>query len=163
YLLVTLFFKIGVIAFAVYVSLTAFDLFTSPKLIWFDNYVKAFTDQNFLQSLLNVLWYVLIVVPVQTAIALALATLLNIKLRGAQVFRGVYYAPAVTSSVVITMIFWWLYLKTGFMNYFLDKLWFALGGSWDRVEWLNDPSGLFALILQPFGVKIPSAMWYLQG
>ena len=43
-------------------------------------------------------------VPLQTALALALATLINVKVRGSQIFRTIFYAPSVTSSVVITMI-----------------------------------------------------------
>jgi len=163
YFLVTLFFKIGVIAFAIYVSLTAFDLFTKPQWVGLDNYVKTLTSEQFIRSLYNVFWYVLLVVPIQTAIAIALATLLNSKLTGTQFFRTIFYAPAVTSSVVIAMIFWWLYLKTGYMNFFLTKLWALFGGEWTRVEWLNAPQGLIALILQPFGIKIPNKLWYLQG
>jgi multiple sugar transport system permease protein len=163
YLLVTLFFKIGVIAFAVYISLTSFDLFTTPQWLGLENYANALTDEKFLRSLLNVVWYVLIVVPVQTAVALVLASLLNLKLSGSQFFRTIFYSPAVTSSVVISMIFWWLYLKSGFINLLFTNVWTLFGGTWAQIDWLNNSNGLFALILQPIGVKIPSALWYLQG
>ena len=164
YLLVTIVFTVGVVLFAFYISFTSFDLYTAPKWLGLANYVKAFTPSGqFVHSLVNVLWYVIIVVPLQTALALALATLINVKVRGSQIFRTVFYAPSVTSSVVITMIFWWMFLKTGYANYALTKLWSAVGLTWLPLEWYNDPRGLFQLIFRAFGGDIPSRLSYLRG
>jgi multiple sugar transport system permease protein len=163
YLLITLVFKVGVILFAIYVSFTAFDLFTTPEWVGFENYVRAFNSDNFKRALVNVAWYVLIVVPIQTAIAIGLASLLNARVRGTTFFRTIFYAPSVTSPVVITMIFWWLYLKTGYMNFFLTKLWGLFGGTWAQVEWLNHPVGLFQLIARALGGEIPASLWPLHG
>jgi hypothetical protein len=69
-----------------------------------------------------VFWYVIIVVPLQTAIAIMLAVLLNTPTRAQQFFRTVFYAPSVTSAVVISAIFLWLYLRTGYFNIFCPKL-----------------------------------------
>ncbi len=164
YLLVTLVFTIGVILFALYISFTSFDLFTAPQWVGLQNYIQALNPSgDFIRSLVNVLWYVLIVVPTQTALALVLASLINVKVRGSQYFRTIFYAPSVTSSVVITMIFWWLYLKTGYLNYFLTQVWAAFGAQWQTVEWLNNPRGLIQLIVGLFGVNIPSSLWFLRG
>src|SRR5215207_1361834 len=164
YLLVTLIFTLGVIIFAIYISFTKFDLYTPPQWVGLENYVKALELKGkFIRSLVNVIWYVILVVPLQTALALALASLINAKVSGSQVFRTLFYAPSVASSVVITMIFWWLYLKTGYVNYFLTQLWAGFGAEWTAVEWLNNPRGLFQLIAQAFGGDIPSAFWYLRG
>lgn len=164
YLLVTLIFTLGVVLFAVYISFTNFDLYTAPQWAGLDNYIKALSlSGKFVHSLVNVLWYVIIVVPIQTALALALAMLINVKVRGSQFFRTVFYAPSVTSSVVMSMIFWWLYLKTGYLNFGLTQLWGVFGAEWQTVEWLNNPSGLFQLVAEAFGGRIPSALWYLRG
>ncbi len=164
YLLVTLVFTIGVLGFAVYVSFTHFNLFTwPPEWAGLDNYVKAISDKKFIISLVNSLWYVVIVVPAQTSIALILAVLVNSKVRGSQFFRSIFYAPSVTSSVVISMIFWWLYLKTGYINFFFTKIWASFGAQWTTIEFLNDPRGLIQLIVGIFGVKISSDLWYLRG
>ena len=112
---------------------------------------------------MNVSWYVLIVVPTQTALAILLAVLLNAPMRGQRFFRTVFYGPSVTSSVVISMIFWWLYLKTGFLNLFLTKALGLVGVSFKTINWLNDPRGLFQLIAQLFGGNIASKYWYLRG
>ncbi|HEY62568.1 MAG TPA: sugar ABC transporter permease [Anaerolineae bacterium] len=165
YLLVTSIFTIGIILFAFYTSFTKFNLFTwPPTWVGLENYAKALTLKGkFVHSLVNVLWYVVIVVPSQTVLALLLAMMVNVKVRGSQFFRTVFYAPSVTSSVVITMIFWWLYLKTGYLNYGLTKLWAAFGREWVTVEWLNNPHGLIQLIVGLFGVDVPSKFWYLRG
>jgi len=163
YLLITLVFTIGVIGFAIYVSFTKFNLFQPPEFVGFENYVKAFRDAKFLRSLGNVFWYVVIVVPAQTALALGLAVLLNAKIRGSSFFRTIYYAPSVTSSVVITMIFFWLYLKTGYVNLLFTKLWLLVGATFEPIEWLNNPTGLFEGIVAAFGGDISKVHWFLQG
>jgi multiple sugar transport system permease protein len=164
YLVVTLVFTVGVILFALYISFTRYNLFTAPEWVNVDNYIRAFAPRGqFVRSLVNVLWYVVIVVPAQTALALLLATLVNSKVRGQQYFRTAFYAPSVTSSVVITMIFWWLYLKTGYLNYALTQVWAAFGAEWIPVEWLNNPRGLIQMIVGTVGINIPSSLWYLRG
>jgi multiple sugar transport system permease protein len=111
-----------------------------------------------------VLWYSLIVVPVQTALAIALAVLLNAPMRMRNFFRTIFYAPSVTSSVVITLIFMWFYLKTGYVNYFFDNFLGLFGVNWEPIAWLDDPRGLIQLIVEPItGVRISSDQWYLRG
>ncbi len=163
YLLVTLVFTIGVIIYAIYISFNKFDLFTTPTWAGFDNYSRAFNNPTFIKSLANIFWYVLIVVPTQTFIALLLAALLNVKVRGSRIFRTLFYAPSVTSAVVISLIFWWLFLKPGFLNYFLDQAFSAFGGTWQPIEWLNYPKGLFQLIANALGSDIPSSLYLLRG
>ncbi len=163
YLLITIAFTIGVIAFAIYISFTSFNLFQPPEFTGFANYAKAFQDVKFIRSLGNVFWYVVIVVPLQTMVALGLAVLLNAKIRGSSAFRTIYYAPSVTSSVVITMIFFWLYLKTGYINFLFTKLWLLVGATFEPITWLNNPTGLFEGIVAAFGGDISNLHWFIQG
>ena len=169
YLLVTLVFTIGVILFAFYISFTNYDIFTRPTFAGLANYAKAFqgftdsTQRDFLQSLYNVFWYSLLVVPIQTGLAILLAVLLNTPIRLRQLFRTIFYAPSVTSSVVITLIFIWFYLKGGYANYILQTVLGWIGVNFQGVDWLGDPRGLIQLILTPFGVNIPSSQWYFRG
>ncbi|RLC72511.1 MAG: sugar ABC transporter permease [Chloroflexi bacterium] len=163
YLIVTLVFTVGVLIFAVYISFTHYNLFSSPEWVGLKNYTDAIVKQDFRRSLVNVGWYVLIVVPTQTALAILLAVLLNAPIRGQRFFRTVFYGPSVTSSVVISMIFWWLYLKTGFLNLFLTKAFGLIGVSFTTVNWLNDPRGLFQLVARMFGGDIATQYWYLRG
>lgn len=169
YLLVTLTFTIGVILFALYISFTQYDIFTTPVWVGLANYAKAArglfdpTAKEFVQALYNVFWYTLIVVPIQTALAVLLAVLLNVPARWQQFFRTIFYAPSVTSSVVITLIFIWFYLRTGYMNFLVAKVLGLFGIPWEGITWLNDPRGLIQLVVSPFGVNIPSTQWYLRG
>ena len=163
YLLITLTFSVGVILFALYIAFTKYDIFTSPEWVGLGNFDKALHSRDFLQSLYNVLWYALIVTTTQTTIAIGLAVLLNTPMRLKQFFRTIFYAPSVTSSVVITLIFMWLYLKTGYVNLAFDKILGLVGVEWKAIDWLNDPRGLFQLIAQAFGGNIPSKQWYLRG
>lgn len=163
YLLITATFTVGVVLFALYISFNRYDIFTPPQWIGLENYRKAFTERDFLQGLHNVLWYSLIVVPTQTAIALLLAVLLNAPVRFKQFFRTIFYAPSVTSSVVITLIFVWFYLRTGYANYFISSFLGIFGIEWQNINWLGDPRGLIQLIVQAFGGDIPSDRWYLRG
>jgi multiple sugar transport system permease protein len=163
YLLVTLIFTVGVILFALYISFTEYQIYTTPVWVGLSNYVKALTSKPFHQSLYNVLWYALIVTIAQTVLAMAMAVLLNTSMRFKRIIRTVFYAPSVTSSVVITLIFVWLYLKTGYINLLFTKVWGLFGLEWTAVDWLGNPKGLFQLVVEAFGGKIGSAQWYLRG
>jgi len=169
YLIITMVFTVGVILFALYISFTNYDIFTPPHWAGLANYFKAFqgfvdsTQKDFIQSLYNVFWYALIVIPLQTGIALILAVMINAPIRMKQFFRTVFYAPSVTSSVVITLIFIWFYLKTGYVNFFFAKVFGLFGLSWQNVLWLGDPRGLIQLIVTAFWGNIPSTQWYLRG
>lgn len=169
YLLVTLTFTVGVILFAFYISFTDYDIFTRPKWTGLSNYAKAFegftnsSKRDFLQSLYNVFWYSLIVVPIQTGLAILLASLLNAPMRLRQFFRTIFYTPSVTSSVVITLIFVWFYLKNGYVNFILQTVLGWVGVNFNPVNWLGDPRGLIQLIVEAFGGSIPSSQWYFRG
>jgi multiple sugar transport system permease protein len=163
YLLITLTFTIGVVLFALYISFMNYDIFTPPQWAGLANYTRAFQEKNFLQGLHNVLWYSLLVVPTQTAAAILLAVLLNSQSQFKQIFRTIFYAPSVTSSVVITLIFMWFYLRTGYVNYFISNFLGTFGIEWKNINWLGDPRGLLQLIVQAFGGDIPSEQWYIRG
>jgi len=169
YLLVTLTFTIGVILFALYISFNKYDIFTRPTWVGLANYAEAFkgftdsTQRDFLQSMYNVLWYSLLVVPIQTSLAILLAQLLNAPMRMKQFFRTVFYAPSVTSSVVITLIFVWFYLKAGYANFFIQTFLGWFGINFQTINWLGDPRGLIQLIVGAFGGNIPSTQWYFRG
>ena len=163
YLLITIVFTVGVLLFALYIAFFEYDIFTAPKFVGVANFVKAFKTKDFLQSLVNVGWYAVTVTVIQTSLALLMAVLLSGKMRGRNFFRTIFYTPSVTSSVVISMIFWWLYLKTGYLNFGFEKVLGLFGVEWTRIEWLNNPRGLFQLIAIAFGGNIPSDLWFLRG
>ncbi|MEY9852083.1 multiple sugar transport system permease protein [Leifsonia sp. EB41] len=111
-------------------------------------------ESDFGTALKNNAWYVVLVVPVQTAVALFLAVLVNRAiLRGRGFFRTAFYFPSVTSSVAITVLWLFLFSTSGAVNKVLS--WFGINGP----NWFNDPSGIIHNFLGLFGVTTgPAAL-----
>ncbi len=107
----------------VYYSFTDYDLFKAPNFVGISNYTSILTEQLFKNALSNTLVFSLVVTTLQTLGALLLAVVLNQKLRGILFFRTAYYMPSITSSVVITLIFIWLFRPTGIFSFLLN--WFG--------------------------------------
>jgi multiple sugar transport system permease protein len=104
---------------------------------------------DFAKSLRNNLYYVLGVVPAQTALAFFLAVVVNQRyLRGRTFFRTAFYFPSVTSSIAVAFIFIFLFSPTGLVNAVLSAL---LPGVVQTV-WLDDADGLIHLLLGLVGV-----------
>ncbi len=102
--------------------------------IFLDNYVELFKDKAFYQAVFNTVRYSIIVVPVQTAISLVLATVANQDIRGKTFFRVAYYVPAVTSAVAAASMFMFLFNTNGIANKFLSIFGFT------PVNWFSDPT-----------------------
>ncbi|MDQ1607826.1 MAG: multiple sugar transport system permease protein [Microbacteriaceae bacterium] len=110
-------------------------------------------EQNFGTALRNNAWYVVLVVPIQTAVSLILAILVNRAiLRGRGFFRTAFYFPSVTSSVAITVLWLFLFGTTGAVNKVLS--WVGIHGP----NWFNDPNGVLHNILSVVGVKTGPAV-----
>jgi multiple sugar transport system permease protein/raffinose/stachyose/melibiose transport system permease protein len=116
-----------------------------PQLIGVDNYTRAFShDPTFIRSLLNTFGFALVVVPVQSALALLLALLVNQPIRGVNLFRTIYFLPVVTSMVVVSIVWTFMYQEDGLINSMLDQITF---GAVDAVAWLQDPSTAMPAII----------------
>lgn len=115
-LTLAIFFFYGFVR-AVYFSFTDYDLFNPPTFVGLKAYLDIFQDQKFRIALTNTLLYSFSTTALQTAGALLLAIVLNQRIRGLMFFRSAYYMPSITSSVVITLIFLWLFQKKGIANY----------------------------------------------
>jgi multiple sugar transport system permease protein len=85
--------------------------------VGFKNYSYAFTEPAFLNALGNSLKFALLSVPAGMAVALAVAILVNQKIRGITIFRTIYYIPAVASGIAIAMLWIFMYLpEQGLIN-----------------------------------------------
>jgi multiple sugar transport system permease protein len=117
-----------------------------------DNYAAITTDgglptRDFGIALRNNAWYVLLVVPLQTALSLFLAVLVNRAiLRGRGLFRTAFYFPSVTSTVAITVLWLFLFSASGTVNGILA--WLGINGP----NWFSDPSGIVHNGLAAVGV-----------
>ena len=150
------------ILMALWVSLTGWNGQGSPftakvPFVGTDNYTRLFTEdglarRDFMTSIRNNLYYVAIVVPVQTALALLLALVVNNRmLKGKAFFRSAFYFPSITSSVAVSVVFLFLFANSGAVNSLLGFL--GIEGP----QWFADARGVGHLLLGVFGVDTPPA------
>ena len=110
---------------------------TAPQFIGLENFVRAFTRDPVLpKSLINTLYFAGVVVPIHSALALALALLVNTKLRGRNLFRTIYFIPVVTSMVAVAVLWRFMYQQEGLFNSLLSTF---SGSAIQGMAWLNDP------------------------
>ncbi|MGF1624541.1 MAG: carbohydrate ABC transporter permease [Alphaproteobacteria bacterium] len=131
-------------------------------LLWFTNYERILGDRDFLQAFWNTFLFALVIVPLQSALALGVAILLNSALPMRNLFRGLYFLPTVLSMVVVSVVWFSLFQRDGFFNTVVTALSF---GQLGPVDWLHDPdTALPAIILlsmwQGFGFQM---VIYLAG
>lgn len=106
---------------AAYYSVTDFNLFNTPKVIGVKPYADVLGDPSFRRALGNSLVFAVLTTALQTVGALLMAVALNRRLRGLAFFRAAWYMPSITSSVVITLIFLWLFQRRGVANYLITQ------------------------------------------
>ena len=100
-----------------------------------DNYTTMLQDQEMWQTLGNTFKYVIIIVPLSLMLALLIAVLLNAKIRGLSVFRVIYFLPAITMSVAVSMVWRWIFNGDfGILNGILGS--FGVPAR----QWLSDKS-----------------------
>jgi multiple sugar transport system permease protein len=110
---------------------------------------------QFFQAIKNTVYYVIGVVPIQTALSLLLAIIVNQKfLKGRGFFRTAFYFPSITSSIVVGLIFLWLFNRDGLINYGLTTISNIFGGGYKPITWLGDSKGLIHNILGLVGLNI---------
>jgi multiple sugar transport system permease protein len=109
-------------------------------------YVVLAGDPLFMRSLINNFFFALVVIPLQTGLGLVLALLVNQGLPGQNFFRTMYFAPVVTSMVVVSIVWRFLYdLNNGLVNEMLRALTF---GAIQPINWLGEPGvAMWAIII----------------
>ena len=124
------------------ISLTDWNLLQDPNFVGLDNYSKLLQDEQFWQSLITSVAYVLLNIPLQTVIALGLAVLMN-RLTGSLFVRGLLVLPWLIPSVVVALLWLWM----------LDP---SLG-------LLNQILGFFGISRQPFLGSVEQALPAIAG
>ncbi|MEI4462734.1 sugar ABC transporter permease [Exiguobacterium sp. A1_3_1] len=125
-LIILVTFTLLPIAYSLFLSFTRVNLFGGIDFQWvgIENYVNAWNDERVWTALKNTARYALFVVPLQTAIALLMAAVLNSGIRFQNTFRTIYFLPTLTSSSALTMIFMFLFSLNGPINNVLVSLGF---------------------------------------
>lgn len=131
YLIFFLVMQAGALAFAFWFSLHRYDLLALENPFrGLANYTNLAQNENFRIALTNTTYYAVVVTIFQTIFALIMAVLLNAKIRGSGFFRSTWYTPSVASTVVISMIFLWIYHPTGLLNSVLGIFGFTTQQNW---------------------------------
>ena len=106
----------------VYVSFCNYKLATlnSPKWNNFKNYTALFKKGEIWEYFGTTITYVLWAVVIQFVIGLALALLLNSRIKGRRIFRGLFLIPWTIPSIVVALLWrWMLHQQFGVINYLL--------------------------------------------
>ena len=141
------------------------------KWFGFEQYQRILFDSetrgDFYRGLLNNFTFAVIVVPLQTGLALALALLLNRPLRGMAVFRTFFFMPVVFPMALVAVMWRLIYARDdiGLLNSALDTVSF---GTLGPIDWLGDPkwalaSIIFMSIWQGVGFQMIIILAGLQG
>ncbi len=147
---------------AAYLSLHRWHLLRSEHpFLGVQNYIELAGDPFFQNALGNTIYFAVLSVPLGMVTALGIAMLVNQPLRGMPVFRTLFYVPAVSSGVAISMVWIWIFLPDiGLINYMLRLL--GLAGATD---FLNDTRwAMPALVLMSAWIGLgPRMVIFLAG
>ena len=142
-----LFLSVGIFFYAIYISTFNWGIMGPTESVGLDNYRKAFSDPIVLKAIRNSVKYAAIVVPIQTAIGLYLALLVNSKIKGSKFFRSAFYFPSIASSAAITTLFIFLMAPDGVFNKVLQFFGIQTSELFNQGAWLSDSrTALYSII-----------------
>jgi multiple sugar transport system permease protein len=149
YLVITTFIILPIF-YAFFLSFNKWNLLAPMKFIGVTNYSKLFRSEEFWKALINTVYYTFITVPLCVLFALAIALLLNTKIKGILFYRVAYFMPVMTSFVASAFIWQWIFQsQNGILNFI-----FGLIGL-KPLSWLNEPKGIFTVMFESIGINIP--------
>jgi multiple sugar transport system permease protein len=116
-------------------SFTNFSILRQPKFVGFANYQELASDEVFTGALKNTMLYVLGAVPISTIVAIALALLLNTKVKGMALYRTLFFLPSLVPQVALGTLFSWIFNGDyGLLNELLRKV------GLNPPSWMSDPA-----------------------
>jgi multiple sugar transport system permease protein len=123
-------FFIYPLVYGIYISFFEWGILGKVKGVGTANYHTIFHDFVFRRSIRNIVEYTVVVVPLEMALGLLLALIINAKIRGRAFFRSAFYFPSLVSSAAITTIAIYILNANGLLNA-------IIGGN---RSWFGDPS-----------------------
>lgn len=145
-----------------YISLTRWNLLKPPVFVGLENFKTIFADPLFYKSMRVTFTYTLFAVPLNIVLSVFMAILLNNKIKGMNVYRTLFYLPAVVSGVVIALVWMWMFQpEFGIINNLLSYIGIQ-GPKWIYDENWAMPS-LILMSLWNVGGNIVLYLAALQG
>ena len=132
-----LIFNIGALFYSAYISLWRWEILGPTEFLGFRNYAFILRDDVFHIAIKNSIYYTIIVVPIQMAIGLTLAVVVNEIWRGRSFFRAAFYFPAIASSAAITVLYIYIMAPDGLFNHLLELIGVNPLGFHNQGNWLG--------------------------
>jgi multiple sugar transport system permease protein len=132
-------FVIGPMVYSFRISFYDWKIVRPERSEWvaLANYTRALSDPIFRRAVVNTLAYTAVTVPGQILFGLVVAVLLDQDLRARAFFRVVYYLPVITSWVIVSLLFEYMFVgQAGLINYLLRDVLHVIR---DNIRWLADP------------------------
>jgi len=113
--------------YAIYISFFDWGILGKVHSVGFDNYTALWHDTIFHKAVKNTLLYTVVVVPLEMALGLSVALIVNAGIRWRTFFRASFYFPSLASSVAITTIAVYILNADGLLNRIVGshRPWFA--------------------------------------
>ena len=134
YLLFVIVFVVFPVLFCFFLTFNKWNIIAPMHFIGMGNYTRLFHDRLFWKAIVNTLKFLLLHIPLQLAVSLFLAELLNQKIKAVAFFRASFFMPVIVSGVVVTIL--WQQLL-GFDSGLINRMMMAKG--MDKVGWLVNP------------------------
>jgi len=142
-----LIFNIGALFYSAYISLWRWEILGPTEFLGFRNYAFILRDYVFHTAIKNSIYYTIVVVPIQMAIGLTLAVVVNQIWRGRSFFRAAFYFPAIASSAAITVLYIYIMAPDGLFNHLLELIGINPMGFHNQGNWLgNSDTALNSII-----------------
>lgn len=128
-------FTLYPIVISFYYSFTKFSIFKPPEFVGLQTYKEVFANELFSKSLYNTIYMTVLATPLGILFGLAIAMLLNMKVKGMSAYRTIFYIPTIVPQVACTILWVWiLNSRYGLLNGVLKML-----GVY-QPNWFQDPS-----------------------
>ena len=141
-------FTLVPVAFSLALSFINWDMLSSPKFVGFLNFGTLLgfhreagrlvaNDSLFWKCLFNTL-YLMMIIPVQIMASLALALLVNKKIKGVSIFKSIYFLPTISNGVAICLLWAWIYnYDFGLLNTLIIKFGNLIQAPLKAIPWLT--------------------------
>ena len=159
-------FTLGPMLASFYLSFTRYNIVQAPSWVGLENFVTAFSgaDRLFYSSIGRTAYFAALIVPLGVIASLALAVLLNRRLRGTTVFRTIFFLPSLTPVAASAVLWvWLLHPEVGPINYLLGLI-HVPGPRWlGSTDWAIPSMVLIALWGSAGGSRMIIFLAGLQG
>lgn len=159
-----LLFSAGAVVGSLLISFSRWDIITPPEWVGIENYRLMFRSELFWSVFWNTWYFTLLYVPLTILTSLALALLVNQRLKGIAFFRTVYFFPVVSSMIAVALVWSWMYNpEHGLLNFLLKSLFGIQGPAWLADSDWAMPAMVLVAVWKTTGYSMVIFLAGLQG